>query len=108
MPSKKKAAKKASSKKGAAKKATSRKAASKKSTARSASTSRSTQGGAGLASLLSKISLELEGGKTRKLSKADIARAQECLSKTGKILVSFKPARFDGGTGTGTGTQLID
>ncbi len=101
MPSKKKAAKKATGKKAAAKKSSSKK---------SVASSRSTQqGGAGLASLLSKIHLELEEGKTRKLSKADVARAQECLSKNGKIMVSFKRASFDGsGGGSGTGTQLID
>ena len=102
MPSKKKAAKKAV-KKGAAKKAT-----AKKATTRS-SQSKSAQSTAGLTSLLSKIQVELADGKKRKLTKADISRAQECLSKTGKILVSFKPARFDGGTtGSGTGTTLID
>lgn len=104
MPARKKAAKKAAPKK----KAAAKKATSRKSTAKSSSRSKAVSG-AGLASLLSKIQVELENGNKRKFSKADIAKAQECLSKTGKILVSFKRVDFGDGTGSGgTGTQLID
>ena len=103
MPSKKKAAKKSSSRKKTAKKATSKKSAAK------SVKSRSTPKSSGLSALMSKIQVELESGKKRKFSKADIAKAQECLSRTGKILVSFKPVQLDGtGTGSGTGTTVID
>lgn len=99
MATNKKAAKKAVKK--VAKKAV-KKAAVKRSPVKAAKD-------AGLTSLLSKIQIELETGKKASFSRSAIAKAQECLNKTGKVVISFKRAKLDGtGTGTGTGTQLID
>lgn len=62
---------------------------------------------ANLELLLSKIQIELANGKSQKLNKKDIQMAKECLSRTGKILLSVREIIGDG-TKNGTGTQLID
>lgn len=83
-------------KKKAAKKAVAKKAVPKASYAN-----------AGMAELISKIQFEMQDGKKRKLNKTELSRAQECMSKSGKLLLSFKKIKING-TGSGGGTEYID
>ena len=89
-------------KKKPAKRKPAKKAAAKKTAANSANNK-------SLAALLSKIQVELANGKRRQFSKRDISDAQDCLKRTGKVLISFKRTRMVGdgtGSGTGTGTTI--
>jgi hypothetical protein len=93
-------------KKTVAKKVASKKVATKRVAVAKVS-ARVSKPDANLDLLLSKIQIELDNGKSQKLSKKDILMAKECLSKTGKILLSVRAIISDG-TKNGTGTQLID
>ncbi len=93
-------------KKIVAKKVASKKPATKRVAAAKVSASVS-KPNTNLDTLLSKIQIQLDNGKSQKLSKKDIMMAKECLSKTGKILLSVRAIIGDG-TKNGTGTQLID
>lgn len=98
-------AKKASPKK-ATKKASAKKTVSKAKVVKASAISKADLS---TAALLSKIQVTLDGKKKRNLSKTEIARAAECLSRTGKILISLQSVIVDGTkSGTDSGTQLID
>lgn len=98
-------AKKATPKK-AAKKASAKKTVSKAKAVKPAAISKADLA---TSALLSKIQVTLDGKRKRSLSKTEIARAAECLSRTGKILISLESVIVDGTkSGTDSGTQLID